>query len=250
MGLQKRSINRQDSSDYISKPIDEVVESLQQIIQDIAKFKGSKCFLVEYYSKRIICPEDSTVTFCRDEIQEIREKGWNFYTQYVPSSEIQKIVEAAHATKSLLNGNLQSSFFDYSTTFDLHFCRNNKTKLVNHKIFPLLITSDNQLWMVCTLSPASHKDFGAIQLYDNKDGRLWKYAFSTHQWDEQVPIRLTQAELDILYYAAQDYSIEEIAEVLYKSIDAIKSTRKNLFKKLNVKSIVGAVQWAKNNHLL
>lgn len=59
---------------------------------------------------------------------------------------------------------------------------------------------------------------------------------------------LTHRELDILQLLSLEYSSREISEELFISTHTVESHRKNLLKKLNVKTTIGLVKYAiKNN---
>ena len=58
---------------------------------------------------------------------------------------------------------------------------------------------------------------------------------------------LTERELEILNLISQEYSSKEIAAELYISLHTVLSHRKNIIKKLKVKSVVGMVKmWWKH----
>ena len=52
---------------------------------------------------------------------------------------------------------------------------------------------------------------------------------------------LTQRELEILSLIAQELTSEQIANYLSISIQTVESHRRNMFKKLQVSSVVGLV---------
>lgn len=59
---------------------------------------------------------------------------------------------------------------------------------------------------------------------------------------------LTDRELDIIRLLSLEYSTRDIAEELFISTHTVESHRKNLLKKLNIKTTVGLVKYAiKNN---
>jgi len=61
---------------------------------------------------------------------------------------------------------------------------------------------------------------------------------------------LTEVERDILRLSSQGYTMNDIADKLCKSIDTIKTYKKRLFAKLEVKSITEALSYATNYKLL
>lgn len=63
-------------------------------------------------------------------------------------------------------------------------------------------------------------------------------------------LNLTDRELDVLRLLSLEYSTREISEELFISVHTVESHRKNLLKKLDVKSTVGLAMYAYKNQIL
>lgn len=61
--------------------------------------------------------------------------------------------------------------------------------------------------------------------------------------------QLSAREVDVLKLIAQEYSTNEIAELLFVSVNTIESHRKSLMKKLDVKNVVGLIKFAMQHKL-
>lgn len=61
---------------------------------------------------------------------------------------------------------------------------------------------------------------------------------------------LTDRELEILKYIAQEYTSKEIAQQLFISVNTVETHRKNLLKKLDVKSSLGLAKFALLNKVV
>ena len=78
-----------------------------------------------------------------------------------------------------------------------------------------------------------------------------RYSFDEHCWVSQnEQVELTQDERTMLYLTAQGYTMREIAEQMFKSVDTIKMYRKHVFAKLGVSNISEALVYATNYYLL
>jgi DNA-binding CsgD family transcriptional regulator len=55
---------------------------------------------------------------------------------------------------------------------------------------------------------------------------------------------LTRRELEIINQLLKDMTNQEIAEALSLSYNTVVTHRKNIFKKLNIRSGIGLVLWA------
>jgi DNA-binding CsgD family transcriptional regulator len=71
-----------------------------------------------------------------------------------------------------------------------------------------------------------------------------------HKWKDVDEIRLTDVEKEVLKYSAQGYTMNEIADRMFKSVDTIKSCKRLLFARLKVKNIAEALSYASNYRLL
>ena len=65
-----------------------------------------------------------------------------------------------------------------------------------------------------------------------------------------LPALLSARELEIIRLITQEYSNQDIATHLNISKRTVETHRKNIFKKTNVKSIVGLVVLAMKNNLV
>jgi DNA-binding NarL/FixJ family response regulator len=63
-------------------------------------------------------------------------------------------------------------------------------------------------------------------------------------------LHLTSREIEVIKLIANEFSTNEIAEVLCISIPTVESHRRNLMQKLNVKSVAGVVKYAMRHGLV
>ncbi len=62
--------------------------------------------------------------------------------------------------------------------------------------------------------------------------------------------KISRREKEILHLIAYEYTAQEMASKLFISLDTVKSHRKNLFQKLGVRNIAGAVRIAFEKQLI
>ena len=139
----------------------------------------------------------------------------------------------------------------YTISYDFHLVNGKKKQLINHTLTPMMMTRDGRIWLaLCTIAPSTKNKPGNVVL--KKDGENWCYTYSleTHQWGREEAVTLTETERDILRLSSQGYTMDEIATMLCKSIDTIKTYKKRLFAKLEVRSIAEALSYATNYKLI
>jgi len=67
---------------------------------------------------------------------------------------------------------------------------------------------------------------------------------------QKIPSRITTREVEIIRLISNEYSSREIANLLYISMETVKTHRKNIRKKLNVKNVAGVVRVAFQTQLI
>ena len=62
--------------------------------------------------------------------------------------------------------------------------------------------------------------------------------------------KLTKRELEVLALIVKEYNSKQIAECLFISPRTVESHRKNMYKKIGAKTIIGLVKFAIENKLV
>jgi DNA-binding CsgD family transcriptional regulator len=58
---------------------------------------------------------------------------------------------------------------------------------------------------------------------------------------------LTKREMEVLELIINEKTNNETAQILHLSVNTVETHRKNIIRKLNIKSVIGLYHWAKNN---
>ena len=80
--------------------------------------------------------------------------------------------------------------------------------------------------------------------------KVWEYDLDTMSWHESEREALTEFEKSVLVLSNRGYTMNEIADTIYKSVDSVKGYRKSLFAKLGVSNITEAIACAKSRRLV
>ena len=135
--------------------------------------------------------------------------------------------------------------------FNFHMRPNNKETLFHYQSVPFMRTKDGNIWMVlCTLSPSSRKDTGYATLHCNGDKKYFYYNFASGKFIEKELPCLTENEKTVILLSAQGHTEEQIAEVMCRSHNTIKTYKRNLFHKLQVGTISEGLMFCLNYNLL
>ena len=104
--------------------------------------------------------------------------------------------------------------------------------------------------LLCTLSPSSRKEHGEIVLRKNYDDFYYCFNFNKHQWEKKCVPVLTDNERLVIEHTAQGFTAEEIAVKMCKSLDTIKTYKRQLFQKLDLDNISEALMHSINHEMM
>jgi len=85
---------------------------------------------------------------------------------------------------------------------------------------------------------------------DIKNSLLQLYVTESKSETPELPHELTEREIEVLKQIALEKSSSEIAEYLIVSVKTVETYRRNLYKKLKVKNIVGLAMYAVKNNIV
>lgn len=91
---------------------------------------------------------------------------------------------------------------------------------------------------------------GGMFFSDEVAVEMMKSAMEASKKQEKSSVFLTGREKEIVKLIAKEYSNAQIADQLFISERTVESHRKNIFRKANVKSIVGLIKYAIENKLV
>ena len=79
---------------------------------------------------------------------------------------------------------------------------------------------------------------------------FYKYDMDKGEWIKESRIILNETERGILLLSSQGYKMEDIANILCKSLDTIKSSKRRLFLKMDVNNLQEAMAFAEYYDLI
>lgn len=229
----------------------ERMELLLNATRAFARATHQCVYVIDYFRKGFLYVSDDIEMLCGEPVEKVQEFGYDLYMKHVPEEEVQMLLEINREGFKMANAIEPEERKEYTISYDFHLINGKKKQLINHTLTPILMTRDGRIWLaLCTIAPSTKSEPGNVVL--KKQGENWYYAYSLtkHQWESKEAVALTETERDILRLSSQGYTIEDIAAQLCKSIDTIKTYKKRLFAKLEVRSIAEALSYATNYKLL
>jgi len=227
------------------------INALIDTFNAVSRVVYQSLYIIDYNRQNFLYVSYNPLFLCGHTTQEILEMGYAFYIHFVPEQE-QIMLKEINKTgfdffeKLPIEDKLKSTI-----SYDFHIVNGKKKTLINHKLTPILLTEEGRIWLAaCIVSLSSYSTPGHIVLRLTGQSAFWEYSQKSHKWKENKGITLSEREKDILSLSAQGYTMNEIADELYLSLDSIKQAKRTIFDKLEVKNITEALSFATSYKLL
>jgi DNA-binding CsgD family transcriptional regulator len=167
----------------------------------------------EFYSK--VVPEEDLMM-----LLEINEKGFEFYFN----------LPAERRPKGYIS-------YDFRIRF-----KGGDTVLINHKLTPLILNEEGNLWIsLCLVTLSTAQRPGNMFILMQDEGIKYDYSFITKRFSKSDRVQLTRMEKKVLQFLALGFETPQIAETICVSNNTIKFHKRNIFKKLGAKNSNEAV---------
>lgn len=207
----------------------------------------TECFYVLDISQKRFCYVKSDDLFlCGYSVGEAMEQGCEFYSKVVYPEDLPLWMEILMIIFQRMDELVEKrDEIDYlSCSFRLvrrySFIPHPMPQMVYQRMAPIWV-DDKLRYLVCSLDSSTVKKAGNLCIY-NKNGLAYEeYNFTTKRWKRKERGLFTEREKAILMLARQGKTTKEIAEVLCKGHNTIRNQIKRIFSKLNVHSILEAI---------
>jgi DNA-binding CsgD family transcriptional regulator len=227
-----------------------VLSILIHTVEAFARITYQSVYLIDYYKQEFLYVSDNPLFLCGHTAKEVKDLGYGFYLEHVPTEEQKMLVELNSSGFKFFDTFDYVDKYECSMSYHFHLNSGKKSKLVNHQITPILLTDDGKVWIgMCIVSLSSHKTIGHVEFHKKGLSNYWKYSFEGHRWKECEGVSLKEDEIEVLRLSAAGLTMVEIAEKMCRSLDSIKFYKRNAFDKLGVANITEAISRAELNKL-
>lgn len=225
---------------YKISPFIQFAESLSQVTYQ-------SVYLFDYHQRGFAYVSDNPLFLCGRTSRQVKSMGYSFYFKHVPTGDLELLLKINALGFAFFNEKPVEDRLNYSISYDFHLQQSDKRQiLVNHKLVPLILDKDANIWIalcVVSLSPNTHAGNIIIR---KRGGTQYRYDLKQDRWQEVTVEKLSNTEKLILMLSGQGLTVDDIAEKLHLSVDTIKFHRKTIFRKLQVKTISGAITAAED----
>lgn len=242
---------QENSIEYIPKEDYEYAEIVKNVISAIPRASRNNVYVIDYYKKNFLYVSSGALFLCGHTADEVMEKGYSFYQEQVTPDEFNMLSEINKACFELFDSQPKEERLKFTSSYDFHLGTGRCKKLINHKLTPIKLNKEGRIWLaLCSVSLSTRRKAGNVEIYKNDSNDYWSYSLKDRQWKICQKVKLTLEEGIVLMLLGEGYKTAEIAEKKSCSIDTVKSCKKRLFQKFNVRSCRGALFFAELHGLL
>jgi len=251
MGKTSDFFINENHVDYVSEEDYNNLGNVISTAQAIARMTYNSVYVIDYYKQNFLYVSENPLFLCGMKPDEVKEMGYSFYMNHVPEDEISFLLEINRAGFIFFNRTPVEDRIKLSISYDFHIQNKDKKVLINHKLTPVLLAENGNIWIAaCYVSLSSNKEAGNIEAHMEGRPDFWTYSLESHAWKKEENISMTEREKEIILLSAQGLTMEEIAEKLYIAISTVKFHKNKLFSKLHVKTISEAIAVVTNHKMI
>ena len=230
-------------------------EKVQLLIEAAKSFERStyQCvYIIDYNKKEFLYVSANIAKLCGVDAKRVKDFGYRFYIDYVPEDDLKMLLEINENGFKLFETIPVAERREYTISYNFHIKKQgNRKALINHKITPLVLTPDGRMWLgMCTISLAAGNRAGNVIIKKPGADTFYEYSLDTHKWSQKPEISLSETEKEVLSLSTQGYTMNNIADIICKSVDTVKACKRSIFQKMDVKNIAEALTYAQNHQLI
>ncbi|SHJ99064.1 regulatory protein, luxR family [Tangfeifania diversioriginum] len=238
---------------YIGSENYRKVEHYLEALQALTKLYDLSFYIVDYYKKSFHYVSPNPLFLSGYSQEEVMNLGYDFYPLCVPSDDLELLL-LLNKTGFNFFYNLPVSRREKATIsydFRLKHKGNQSVIMINHKLSPLILTDDGNIWMaICLVTLSTRKEPGDVHIIMQDDKTRYNLNIEEKVFEQVKIKKLTNREKEILRYIAIGISTNAIAKKLGISDSTVKNHKTKILKKLNASTSAEAVFFASKQNLI
>jgi len=201
-------------------------------------------YIIDYYKRTFDYVSDNPLFLCGYSACEVKNLGFDYYEMVIPPEDLKMVLEISDNAFKFFYDLPINSRTKCSISYDFRMIQSDgMLLLINHKVKPLLLTRQGFLWMAfCEVSVSVNKHPGNVIITMKDENVKYEYSFASHKFKLCENLPLTTRERDVFSLLAKGLTVNKIASQLYVEPNTIKYHKKNIFKKLGLKSRIQLMQ--------
>jgi Response regulator containing a CheY-like receiver domain and an HTH DNA-binding domain len=220
------------------------VEKHLNALKAISKICDLSYYIIDYYRKNFFYVSPNPLFLSGYSQEEVLKLGYDFYGECVAYEDLLLLFELNEAGFSFFY-ELPVERREHATIsydFKLKHKSNNSLVMINHKLAPLLLTEDGNIWMaICLVTLSSRKSSGDVHIIMQDNHTRYNFNRGKKLFMKIEIQNLTKKELEVLRWIAMGYCIDDIVSLMNISGSTIKNHKTSILKKMQVQNITEAV---------
>ena len=222
-------------------------------LASISKLVDLSFYIVDYYKKEFYYVSSNPLFLSGYSQDEVLNMGFDFYIEVVSKEDLELLFSLNHAGFKFFY-ELPIERRDKGTiSYDFRLKHKNRQSVVmiNHKLTPLLLTEDGNIWMsICLVTLSSSEKPGDVHIIMQDDSSRYDLNKRCLKFIKTQPKKLTPKETEIIKLLALGYRTEKVAAILKVSESTVKNHKTQIFKKLHAKTSAEAVFYASKRGII
>lgn len=207
--------------------------------------------VIDYFRQDFLYVSENMPYLCGQIVETINDLDNRFYIDCITENERNIIIEINKKGFEFFYELPSMERVSYTLSFDFHIKNGRTSRLVSRSLTPIALTKDGKIWLaLCIISISPRSTPGNVIMRKFDSGSYFELSHERTNWIKKHSTKLTDIERDIIILSSQGYTMDEIADKLYRSINTIKACKRSLFAKMNVKNITEALSFAIKYKLL
>lgn len=209
-------------------------------------------YIIDYSNRGFAYVSDNPLFLCGNKPEEVRNMGYAFYFNYIPPKDLEMLLEINSIGFKFFNEMPVEIRKNFCISYDFHLVRRKGHEvLVNHKLTPLLLDSNSNIWLaLCAVSLSSSSEAGNVVVRELGCDKFFRFDLNSKSWKSQYHPKLSKSETEILMTISQGHTVEQIADMFKISPSTVKFHGRNILRKFSVRNISESLSFATNYNLI
>jgi len=234
-------------------PIDDISEAEYKLLADhiksleaIFRMIDLSFYIIDYKKQEFVYVSNHPLFLAGHKRDEVKELGYNYFAKVVPAEDLDMLLEinskGFEFYYNLPPERRPKGYISYDFKIKN---KNNNLILINHKLTPLILNKEGNLWIsLCLVTLSSAKKSGNMYILMQDEGVKYEYNFRTKQFITAKHKNLSPVEKNVIQLLSLGHATDDISRILNISTNTVKFHKKNIFRKLDVRNSNEAVYYS------
>ena len=239
--------------EYLTGDNYKAIEDHLYALKSLSKICDLSYYVVDYYKKGFYFVSPNPLFLNGYSQEEVLKLGFDYYPLCVVEEDLGLLFKLNVAGFKFFYDLKKERRNEATISYDFRLRHKdyNSILMINHKLTPLFLDKDGNIWMaICLVTLSNRKESGDVHIVMKDDQTRHNLDLERNEFVPASPHNLTQREKEVLRYTAIGNSVEEISKILGISKSTIKNHKTKIFEKLHVINATEAVFYAITHNLI